>query len=382
MQSRTALSALPIFFGILLLGFSKPAAQAQSKTELENQKIAESDSLFSKSARACLDPLESQKAETWLFRARVLSGIMEDPTLSARHSQTDLPTETANAYLMLRALDGSQQYRQITEPGLAGICIDLGNAGIHSLENARLYQSAEDARMAAQLLEKAMECYKLTGDSKEVVDREWKKHSLDLNWLRFFSGVAARKAGEKTRASQIYASLYDEKWPKTAFFLESADLSDSLGLTSEAIEMLQTGLVQIPGNIEIRCALVHLFLKSDKINEAKAQLKKLELIGQSRYHPDYAYAQGAYFEKKGDLKKAEACYQIPYKADPNEVSGIRRYAAFLLRKALLPETSNPQETASEALKMLEKAKDLSPENAEIDKEIEGLLARYPGLRKS
>jgi len=164
MQIRIVNPALPILFGSLFLFFSSRSSFSQNKEELENKKIAASDSLFNQTQRACLDATASQKPETWFNRARALSSIMDDATLMARHSQTDIPSESANALLMLRALDASQQYRHYTEPGLAGICLDLGNAGIHSIENARLYDSPEDARIACELLEKAMECYKLTGE--------------------------------------------------------------------------------------------------------------------------------------------------------------------------------------------------------------------------
>ena len=382
MQNRTDHPALTIFFGSLLLFFAAGSSSGQSKEELENRKITESDSLFNQTQRACLDPVASQKPETWFNRARALSSIMDDPTLIARHPQADIPSETANALLMLRALDASQQYRHYTEPGLAGICLDLGNSGIHSIENARLYDSPEDARIACELLEKAMECYKLTGESRPVVDNEWKKHGLDFNWLRFFSGVAYRKAGDKTRASQIYDGLYQEKWPKAAFFLEASNMADSLGLLADAIEMLKTGQQQIPGSIEMSCALVSLYLRQDKMNEARAELRKLDLNQQSKYHPEYAYAQGAYFEKKGDMNKADACYQIPYKADPNEVSGIRRYASFLMRQARLPETPGPGELAAKAVQMLRHARELSPENTVIEREIEDILKQFPEAGKS
>lgn len=382
MQNRTVHPALPIFFGSLLLIFSSGSSFSQSKEDLENKKIAESDSLFNQTLRACLDPAASQKSETWFNRARALSNIMDDPTLMARHSQADIPSETANALLMLRALDGPQQYRHYTEPSLAGICLDLGNAAIHSIENARLYDSPEDARIACELIDKAMECYRLTGASKPVVENEWKKHGLDFNWFRFFSGVAYRKAGDKTRASQIYDGLYQEKWPKAAFFLEASNLADSLGLIADAVEILKTGQQQIPGNIDMSCALVSLYLRQEKFNEAKAELRKLDLNQQSQYHPEYAYAQGAYFEKKGDVKKADACYQIPYNADPNEVSGIRRYASFLMRQARSPETSGPGDLAAKALQMLRHAKELSPENSSIEKEIEEILKNFPEAGKS
>ena len=355
---------------------------AQSKEEMENRKFAVSDSLFNASLKACLHPVESQKPETWLNRFRVLSNIMDDPNLVASHAQNDLPTETANALLMLKALDGNQIYRHFTEPGLAGICIDLGNSGIHSLENARLYDSEEDAKKAASLLEKAMECYKLTGDSRVVVDKEWGKHALDPDWFRFFIGVAYRKAGDKTRAAQEYNYLLEKEWPQSFLYLEAANLSDSVGLVPEAIEILEKGFKRIPGSIEIGCALVQINLKADKVKEARAWLRKVEAFPQSRFHPDYAYAQGAYFEKRGDFKTADACYQIPYQADPNEVSGIRKYAAFLIRNAGKTEGQSPEQQAARAYKMLLHAKELSPENAKIDQELERILSRYPGAGKS
>lgn len=367
-----------IIYSLFFTEYSK----AQSKEELESKKYALSDSLFNSSLKACLDPLESQKPETWLNRFRVLSNIMDDPNLVASHAQTDLPTETANALLMLKALDGKQAYRHFTEPGLAGICVDLGNEGIHALENARLYDSDEDAKRAAALLEKAMECYKLTGDSRMVVDKEWGKHALDSDWFRFFIGVAYRKAGDKTRAGQEYNYLLEKEWPQHFLYLEAANLSDSVGLISDGIEILEKGFARTQGSIEIGCALVHLNLKAEKLKEARTWLKKVETYPQCQFLPEYAYAQGAYFEKTGDLKTAEACYQIPYQADSNEVSGIRQYASFLLRIAEKTEGIKPEEQAAKAYKMLLHAKELSPENTKIEQELQGILSRFPGAGKS
>lgn len=368
--------------GILLLFsvWQSSSLAAQNKEEMEQARAVASDSLYEISLRACQNPAENQKPETWLRRVRVLSAIMDDPNLTARHAQLDLPSETANALLMLTALDGSKSFRYFTQPGLAGICMDLGNAGIHSLENARLYDSEEDARKAAGLLEKTMECYRLTGESKAVVDHEWAKHGLDLNWLRFYTAVAMRKSGDKTRASQIYSTLLEQEWPQKNLYLEASNLSDSLGLVSESIEILKSGLGKLPGNIEIGCALVHQYLKSGEMQEAENWLRRVGANGQARFHPEYDWAQGACFEKKGDLKKADFFYRIPYLADSNEVSCIRRYAAFLMR-SVSPENPESEARAARAYRMLNRAGGLSPENQSIIREKEMILSRFPSAGK-
>ncbi len=377
MQNRISLSGMATGIFFLLAFWNLGSVVAQSKEELEQAKSAASDSLYETSLRACQNPLESQKPETWLNRVRVLSSIMDDPNLSARHSQSDLPSETANALLMLTALDGKGSFRYFTEPGLAGICMDLGNSGIHSLENARLYDSEEDARKAAGLLEKTMECYRLTGEAKSVVDNEWAKHGLDLNWIRFYTGVALRKSGNKTRASQIYSGLLEQEWPQKNLYLEAASLSDSLGLIAESIQILKTGLSKLPGNIDIGCALAQQYLKAGEIPEAESWLRRVGANGQARFHPEYAWAQGACFEKKGEFKKADAFYQNCYLADSNEVSVIRRYAAFLIRIAGLPEAPQADVLAARALAMLRRANSLSPDNQAVIREIETIRSRFP-----
>jgi len=381
MQSRNSLAGLATHLILILIGFVTVSVKAQSKEELENKKNSESDSLFASSLRDCLNPLESRKPETWLRRTRVLSSIMDDPNLMARHSQADLPSETANALLMLKALDANQTYRHFTEPGLAGICVDLGNSGIQALENARLYDSEADAERSSRLLEKSMECYKLTGDARNVVDKEWAKHSLDLDWFRFFSGVAFRKSGDKIRASQIYASLLEQEWPQHVLYLEASNLADSIGLIPESIEILEKGIRKLPGNIDLGCALAQQYVRADNMQQAVLWLKKIGKNPQAAFHPEYAFAQAACFEKQGDMRKADFFCRIPYLADSNEVSVIRRYAAFLVRSAGAEEAGKLPATIKTAYRILQHAHRLAPENSAIVREVDLLIRRFPELEK-
>ncbi len=382
MQIRTSHSVFPTRIILLFACLISGATLAQSKEDLENAQALISDSLFEASQKACMNPAENRKPETWLNRARVLSAILDDPNLVARHFQTDIPVETANALLMLKVLDGEQKYRHFTEPGLAGICIDLGNSGIHALENARLYDSEEDAKKAAGLLEKTMECYRLTGESRPVVDNEWAKNGLDLDWFQFFTGVAMRKAGDKTRSSQLFTPLLEKEWPRKNLYLEAANLSDSLGLIAESVEILKKGLKKLPGDIELYCALVQQHLRAGESKEAASWLKKAGLNRQSQFHPEYAYAQGSFYENQGNLSKAMQFYEIPYRADSNEVSAIRRYAAFLLRNAGRFEGSSADQQAALSYRLLRRAQDLSPENRTIRREMEAILIKYPEADKS
>lgn len=382
MQNRTRHSGFPTRIILLFACLISGATLAQSKEDLENTQALISDSLFEASQRACINPAENRKPETWLNRARVLSAILDDPNLVARHFQTDIPVETANALLMLKVLDGEQKYRHFTEPGLAGICIDLGNSGIHALENARLYDSEEDAKKAAGLLEKTMECYRLTGESRPVVDNEWAKHGLDPDWLQFYTGVAMRKASDKTRASQLFTPLLEKEWPRKNLYLEASNLSDSLGLVAESVEILKKGLKKMPGDIELSCALVQQYLRAGEAKDAAAWLKKAGLNRQSKYHPEYAYAQGSFYENQGNLRKAMQFFEIPFRADSNEVSAIRRFAAFLLRNAGRFEGSSAEQQASASYRLLKRALDLSPENRTIRREMEAILSKYPQADKS
>lgn len=382
MQIRTRLSGFPTRAILLFACLLSYASLAQNKEELENAHALQSDSLFEASQRACLNPSENRKPETWLNRARILSGILDDPNLVARHFQTDIPVETANALLMLKVLDGEQKYRHFTEPGLAGICIDLGNSGIHALENARLYDSEEDAKKAAELLEKTMECYRLTGESKPIIHNEWAKNGLDPDWIQFYTGVAMRKAGDKTRAYQLFTPLLEKEWPRKNLYLEASNLSDSLGLIAESVEILKKGLKKLPGDIELCCALVQQNLRAGESKEAAAWLRKAGLNRQAQFHPEYAYAQGSFYENQGNFSKAMLFFEIPYRADSNEVSAIRRFAAFLMRNGGRFEGKSEEQQAAISYRLLKRAQDLSPENRTIRREMEAILSKYPEADKS
>ena len=383
MQNRITEAALPIFLFIVLLGFSTEKISAQQETGLIRQSspVEKSDSIYKQTALACEDPIESLKPETWLKRAKVLGSILDEPTLSIRHTNTDLRVDLANALLKLISTDSKKEHILYSEPSLAGICIDLSNAGLQSLENARVYKSAEDAGIGAALLEKSMECYIQTGNSQYVVDREWIKNSLSWEWMKFYQGVGLRKSGETEKAMKIFASLMTSNWNKSIVFLEAADLANQMEKSDESIKILTNGYASLPNSTEIACALIQNYLRVNKTKEAKSLLRKLEKNPENQQNLGFVFTEGSYYEKKGDYKRAEGFFRAWYNADKNEVSVIQIFAAFLIRKTDQLETSNAEDLATEAIKMLKRASELSPENQEIPKALEVVRKKFPKLDK-
>jgi len=383
MQNRITVAALPTFLFIVLLGFSTEKISAQQDTGLIRQSspVEKSDSLYKQTALACEDPIESLKPETWLKRAKVLGSILDEPTLSIRHTNTDLRVDLANALLKLISTDSKKEHILYSEPSLVGVCIDLTNSGLQSLENARVYKSAEDAGIGAALLEKSMECYIQTGHSQYVVDNEWIKNGLSWEWIKFYQGVGLRKSGETEKAMKIFASLISSDWRQPKVYMEAADLANQLEKSGESITILNNGFKLFPNNTELACALVQNYLRVNKTKEAKSLLRKLEKNPENQQNLDFVFTEGSYYEKKGDYKRAEGFFRAWYMADKNEVNVIQFFAAFLIRKTDQLETSNAEELATEAIKMLKHASELSPENQEIPRALEVVRKKFPKLDK-
>ena len=383
MQNRITVAALPTFLFIVLLGFSTEKISAQQETGLIRQSspVEKSDSLYKQTALACEDPIESLKPETWLKRAKVLGSILDEPTLSIRHTNTDLRVDLANALLKLISTDSKKEHILYSEPSLAGVCIDLTNSGLQSLENARVYKSAEDAGIGAALLGKSMECYIQTGNSQYVVDNEWIKNGLSWEWIKFYQGVGLRKSGETEKAMKIFTSLMSSNWRQPKVYMEAADLANQLEKSGESITILNNGFKLFPNNTELACALVQNYLMVNKTKEAKSLLRKLEKNPENEQNLDFVFTEGSYFEKKGDYKRAEGFFRAWYMADKNEVNVIQFFAAFLIRKTDQLETSNAEDLATEAIKMLKHASELSPENQEIPKALEVARKKFPKLDK-
>ncbi len=343
--------------------------------------VEKSDSLYKQTALACEDPIESLKPETWLKRAKVIGSILDEPTLSIRHTNTDLRVDLANALLKLISTDSKKEHILYSEPSLAGVCIDLTNSGLQSLENARVYKSAEDAGIGAALLGKSMECYIQTGHSQYVVDNEWIKNGLSWEWIKFYQGVGLRKSGETEKAMKIFTSLMSSNWRQPKVYMEAADLANQLEKSGESITILNNGFKLFPNNTELACALVQNYLMVNKTKEAKSLLRKLEKNPENEQNLDFVFTEGSYFEKKGDYKRAEGFFRAWYMADKNEVNVIQFFAAFLIRKTDQLETSNAEDLATEAIKMLKHASELSPENQEIPRALEVVRKKFPKLDK-
>jgi tetratricopeptide (TPR) repeat protein len=127
--------------------------------------------------------------------------------------------------------------------------------------------------------------------------------------------------------------------------------------------------------------LIQNYLRVNKTKEAKSLLRKLEKNPENQQNLGFVFTEGAYYEKKGDYRRAEGFFRAWYNADKNEVSVIQIFAAFLIRKTDQLETSNAEDLATEAIKMLKHASELSPENQEIPKALEVVRKKFPKLDK-
>lgn len=369
-------SGTKLFF-CLIFGLFHLVTYSQTITDRSDYRNR-IDSLFQKNEYQIQEDSSSQLTRVWMDRANILASIMEDVELKEKYKQIDFQVEYSRTLRQALKLDKKKEYKEAIETNFASSTIDLANLALVAMENARRYKSVADAEKAVELFELSLSDYKQTGSSQKVVDDFWKNDGLNWQWMRFYKGVSLRMAEKKGDAENEYTGLIKLGWYQSPVFLETADLQLEVGKNEEAQKTLIMGHDKLPGNISIACALTRLYLKTDQLKKAQLLIKPYD--NELGNNAELVMTKALVYEKKGDLKKADALMKAVYQSDNHEVIINTTYAGYLMRKASNAEKFDAEEFAQLAYNLIHKASELSPNNEELKIELDAIKFKYPKVR--
>jgi hypothetical protein len=363
-------------FGLLLF-FTSTGVNAQVGQDFQ-QFRQRTDSLFKAANALCKQDSTGRKASNWMNKATALQAIIDDAELREKYKELDLHIELAQALGKASENDVEGMFAGSTSNGLAAITQVLADLGKQALLASQRFDSPLDAEKAVQYFQECLEAYKHCGKTQNQVDAAWKNIGISWQWIRFYKAVAYRKSGKEDLAEKEYSTLIKMGWDEPQVFLELADLFRSTGKMEEVQKILLQGIEKKSANIPLNCALTRHYLQTDQLKKAMAQIKPFDAwLG---YNSNLVLTKALVYEKKGDLKKADALFKALHKSDPHEVEINSEYAAYLIRKAKNSEAFDAEEFADKAYNLMHHASELSPENATIISEMASIKSRYPKVK--
>lgn len=375
MQNWLPTLSYPIIAFLLVLFGRNIAAQTLNDNNEAFRYELKMDSMYQASQKWIADDSAAQKAGTWTTRAELFTQINEKPLLREKYKNIDFQEEINSAWNKAHQLDKKNEWTKAIETGLAGSCIDFYIMGLEALENARKYKSVGDAEKAEDCFRKSYENYKKCGQQQNQVNLYWANVGHSWQWVRFFRALSLRMAEKITEAENEYIALIKLDWQEPILFLELSDLQKKAGKGDESTKTLLLGQEKFPANIPIACALTINYLDVDKLKQAQATIKKFDgFLGDN---PELVITKALVYEKKGDLKKADALFKSLYTFDKYEVRTLVAYAGYLMRKTKNAEKMDAEEFAQLAFNLIESASDLSPNNDELKIERDAIKFKFP-----
>lgn len=333
------------------------------------------DSLLQRSEILIEDDSAGQLAEVWVNRAEILNQINEKSSLKEKYKNIDFQTDISKAWNKALILDKKREWIKAIETGLAASAIDLCNSGLEALENARQFKSVGDAEKAEESFRQAFENYKKCGKQQPQVDEYWRIAGYNWKWVKFYRGLALRLSQKHGEAESEYISLVKLEWKEPILHLELADLQEKTKKNEESLKTLTRAHEFFPAHVSIACALTRAYLVADKLKPAMAIIKKFD--SQLGNQPELVLTKALVYEKKGDLKKADALFKALYQFDKFEVHTNVAYAAYLMRKTQNADKMDAQEFAQLAFNLIEKASELSPNNEDLKFERDAIKFKFP-----
>lgn len=370
---QTRLVPTMLFF--VLANFFSSTIRGQTSEVNQHSFELKIDSLFQSSQTNSMDEALAQLPNTWVERGNILIQIVENESLRERYKNIDFQAELSKAWNMAQKLDRKGELKKAIETGLVASTIDLYNLGLEAMENARKFKSVGDGEKAEENFKLSLENYKKTGSKQYLVDEIWRNSGVNWKWVRFYRGLSLRLAGKNADAETEYTSLLKLGWDEPIIFLELADLQNSTNKSEEVLKTLQKAHIHFPGNVSIACALTRIYIQLDKLKLGMSLINKFDY--QLGSHPELVLTKALVYEKKGDLKKADALFKALYEFDKYEVKTNVSYSAYLMRKAKTADKMDAEEFAQLAFNLIEKASDLSPANDELKIERDAIKFKFP-----
>lgn len=371
----------------LVLAFSATYAQKGKVTTAQSLKdagkLAEALEAIEQAANAS-DPKAEKSApwpKTWETRGDIFQAIAQSKDENVKKLSKDPLTEALNSYKKALELDAKGTSDKSIKIKLTLLTNDLTNQAVQAFQ-------VEDYNKALSSFEQILEINQMPVvkmDSPEAIDTV----------IIFNSGLAAYNAEKYETAIKYYreSAKYGYNGART-YSLISASYQ-MMNDTVKALDALKEGYQKYPDDKPLLESMIQIYIWTNKTDEAMANLDKA--IAQDP-KPNYYFAKGSLYEKKGEEQKAIETYKKTMEVDPNFFDAYYNLGALYYNKGVqqievanaVPANDNAKYIAeakkaddwfSMALPFMEKCNELEANNKMVLESLKNLYYRLKQMDK-
>ena len=238
---------------------------------------------------------------TWEARGEIYQALFKSKDENLKKLSVDPLTIAYDSYMKALALDEKDKFSKSVKINLTLLRTDLSNQAVNAF-NEENY-------------EKALKSFEqiIAIDQTPIIKAD-DPTSVDTVII-FNAGLAAYNAQNYDKAIEYYknAAKYKYSGARTHQLISSAYMQkkDTVG----ALNALQEGLVEYPGNGTILVEVINIYLNANKVDEA---LKYLNIaIAEDPKNASYYFAKGTLYDKLQKTDEATETYlkAIEFKED-------------------------------------------------------------------
>lgn len=286
MMNKTIVASVAIAAAL----FSTTTTNAQAlEDKLREAQCEASTKAIESAIKNTEHPKKGLKGSTWV---KLAEAYTDDATQCGKDSSVSI--KAYNTYKKALEVDAAGDGKD-----KADIEAALSSDKLHA---ALMSQGA--AFYNAQNLGKAFELFKLANNVNP-------KDTLTT----LYAGIVAQQNGDKASAKDFFIKFINQGGKDAAVFYSLALVYQEAKDYDNAIKTLKDGLVLNPTEKDLRGQLVNVYIVSDRIDEAKADLKKLvdadptNLVNMTNL--------GILYDQTGDKAEATKIYNQVLAIDPS-----------------------------------------------------------------
>ncbi|MBC8003925.1 MAG: tetratricopeptide repeat protein [Verrucomicrobia bacterium] len=283
---------------VLLFAISGAFAQKGKVTSAKSYKEAGNLEKAVATIEEAIDP-SNPKAEssinwpgTWEARGEIYQAVFKSKDENHKKLSNDPLTVAFDSYMKAIELDAKNKSSKGVKIKLTLLISDLQNQAVAAFNE----ENYEKALKSFEQILAIEETPAFKADDPASIDTV----------IIFNAGLAAYNAQNYDKAIQYYkeAAKYKYSGARTIQLISSTYMQkkDTVG----ALNSLEEGLKQYPGNVTILTEIINIYLNANKVDEA---LKYLNMaISQDPQNPTYYFAKGTLFDKLQKPDEATESY--------------------------------------------------------------------------
>ncbi|HEY3372118.1 MAG TPA: tetratricopeptide repeat protein [Prolixibacteraceae bacterium] len=230
---------------------------------------------------------------SWEVRGEIYQAIFNSKDENFRRLNADPLTAAYESYLKAIQLDDKNKFTNGLKIKMQLLIHDLSTQAITAFNEVNYNKALSSFEQIMAIENNPI----YSADSPNAVDTT----------IIFNAALAAQNASNYDRAIELYkkAASYNYNGARTYELLTASYLSKKD--TTGAINSMQEGLKQYPGNADMLVQLINIYRKKNMVDDA---LKFLDLaISQGASNETFHFVRGILFEQLQNIDEAVKCYE-------------------------------------------------------------------------